>query len=171
MKYTLASLIMLANGVAAANYTNPMESDKFYDVEFEERFQGTTLNRNNWIVANDCWGGGNGEAQCYVDREGEVFHIDPQNGLTIKPIAAKGDQTAALGGKSCTEAAADVQPEVITRRCGPNFESPGLLWSAKMRSKFGVNPVLADGRQARVEIVARIPEPVNSVHEWPFPAL
>ncbi|KAJ3087707.1 hypothetical protein HK102_010463 [Quaeritorhiza haematococci] len=171
MKYTLASLIALANCVAAATFTSPLESDQFYNVEFEERFQGTTLNRANWIVANDCWGGGNFEAQCYVDREGETFRIDPQDGLTIKPIVAQGDGTAALGGKPCTEAAADLPPEVIAPRCGPNFESPGLLWSAKLRSKFGVSPVLADGRQARVEIVARIPEPVNSVHEWPFPAL
>jgi beta-glucanase (GH16 family) len=35
---------------------------------WSDEFNGTALDRDKWNVENDCWGGGNEERQCYVDR-------------------------------------------------------------------------------------------------------
>ncbi|KAJ3087706.1 hypothetical protein HK102_010462 [Quaeritorhiza haematococci] len=170
MKYLLISACAFATGAAAATWTPPSQDAQFYDVEFEETFEGNALNRDRWFVAHDCWGGGNREAQCYIDQEGLTFRVN--NGLTIQALSANGtSQADALNGKPCTEAATDLPPEVQAVRCGPNFESPGLLWSAKLRSKVGISPMLPDGRQGRVEIDAIMPDVATGDHSWPFPAL
>ena len=57
MRKALAPLLLLAATPAAADDWKLVWSDEF---------NGTTLDRAKWGFDVDCWGGGNGERQCYT---------------------------------------------------------------------------------------------------------
>lgn len=52
-----------------------------YCLVWQDEFSGSTVNLNNWSYERNCYGGGNNEAQCYVDDsqnvwvDGEYLHI------------------------------------------------------------------------------------------------
>ncbi|KAJ3077845.1 hypothetical protein HK102_004924 [Quaeritorhiza haematococci] len=168
----VSTTLLAAAGVNAAWYP-VAQVDSKYTQEWKETFSATTLNRNNWMVSHDCWGGGNWEDQCYIDNESRTgtFHVN-STGLYIHPIKNNaGSQSAALGTKACTERASDLNTGAVEARCGPSFQSNGKVLSAKIRSKVGFNPVLGDGRQGRVEVYARLPWVTNGDYSWQFPAI
>jgi len=59
---------------------------------FLDDFDGTELDRSKWTPEESCWGGGNNERQCYVDRS---KNIKVEDGL-LKLIAVKGRYTGRL---------------------------------------------------------------------------
>ena len=57
----------------------PHPSDKSYELVWQEEFSGTQLDRKKWSVVDDTiigqYGHGNGEAQAYLDSEGDTFFV------------------------------------------------------------------------------------------------
>ncbi|KAJ3087744.1 hypothetical protein HK102_010372 [Quaeritorhiza haematococci] len=86
-------------------------------------------------------------------------------------MLAQGTPTQALAGKTCTESSTELGWYAVAERCGPYFQSAGKLWSAKVKSQRSITPVTLDGRQGRVEIVAKMPLVPNGDYSWPFQAL
>jgi len=59
-----------------------------WELVWSDEFDGTSINTDNWQVEVGCWGGGNREAECYVNNPDNIY-ID--NGvLNIKPIYIPG---------------------------------------------------------------------------------
>ena len=54
-------------------------ADKSYKLVWQEEFGGTKLDRKKWVAVDDSkigqYGHGNGEAQAYLDAEGETFFV------------------------------------------------------------------------------------------------
>lgn len=57
------SLGVIAAGVLAA--ATPAAD---WQLVWSDEFDGTSLDRSRWVLADDCWGGGNEERQCYTGR-------------------------------------------------------------------------------------------------------
>ena len=55
-----------------------------YELVFNDEFESSKLDRSVWDVEVDCWGGGNAEKQCYVDRDENIYIKD--GSLHIKAI-------------------------------------------------------------------------------------
>lgn len=43
---------------------------------WSDEFDGTAVDRSKWTFAQDCWGGGNNERQCYVERPANAAVAD-----------------------------------------------------------------------------------------------
>jgi len=70
--------------------TTPTDNSKTPEIEnyklvFADEFEGNSLDRTKWDVEVNCWGGGNGEKQCYVDHEENIFVKDGQLHLKAVP--------------------------------------------------------------------------------------
>lgn len=52
------SILLLAAAVAAPEW----------QLVWADEFDGAALDKNRWVLAEDCWGGGNEERQCYTAR-------------------------------------------------------------------------------------------------------
>jgi beta-glucanase (GH16 family) len=63
---------------------------------WHDEFDGTTLNTSKWQAEVDCWGGGNGELQCYTNRP---QNLRVQNGNLVL-TAVPGRYTGSPNG--CT---------------------------------------------------------------------
>jgi len=65
---------------------------------WNDEFDGTSLNPSKWDYEVVCWGGGNNENQCYVQKPDVVF---VRNGnLNIHPIRVPGDYQGTI--ENCT---------------------------------------------------------------------
>lgn len=53
------SILLLAAAAAAPEW----------HLVWADEFDGAALDRNSWVLAEDCWGGGNEERQCYTARK------------------------------------------------------------------------------------------------------
>jgi hypothetical protein len=52
---------------------------------WNDEFDGTTLNTTKWQNEVDCWGGGNGELQCYTSRPQNIKVTNGNLVLTAIP--------------------------------------------------------------------------------------
>ncbi|BCE03832.1 family 16 glycosylhydrolase [Marinicellulosiphila megalodicopiae] len=85
-----------------------------YCLLWQDEFQEDTLDESKWSYERNCWGGGNAEAQCYVQSpenlwvDGEYLRIqakredatgpafqDDQDGYDINDTSGSGDYTSA----------------------------------------------------------------------------
>ncbi len=110
--------------------------DEGWVLVWSDEFDGAAIDPTRWEHEVDCWGGGNGEQQCYTDApenafvEAGVLHIVARNGLTSGP-ATHGDDPAY----------------------DPADTSATLPYSsARLRTRD-----LGDWRFGRVEVRARLP--------------
>ncbi len=51
---------------------------------WSDEFDGNAVDPDKWTLANDCWGGGNAERQCYTDRADNAVVSDGQLVITAK---------------------------------------------------------------------------------------
>lgn len=77
--------------------TTPPSSGDFYQEKgwqlvWSDEFDATVIDRDKWAFEENCWGGGNNELQCYVDKSENAFVQDGM--LHIRAI--KGDYTGAV---------------------------------------------------------------------------
>lgn len=80
------SLFAVTLAAIAVTGCMPEESleDRGWELVFSDEFDGTTLDTSKWAYEVNCWGGGNEEAQCYVEDPDNVY---VKNGkLNIKAI-------------------------------------------------------------------------------------
>lgn len=131
----------VASSSTPASSSAASSSTPAWNLVWEDEFEGTSIDSSKWEHEVNCWGGGNNEAQCYVDSPANSFVDDGI--LNIKAI--KGNV------------------------CGPekNQEDPGYpgatvckdYSSARLRTKGK-----GDWKYGRMEVRAKVPEGVGI---WP----
>jgi len=67
-----------------------------WQLTWNDEFNGSSLDSSKWDIEVNCWGGGNGEKQCYTSRLDNVFVSG--GSLHLRPVA--GTYTGSLAG--CT---------------------------------------------------------------------
>lgn len=56
-----------------------------WQMQWNDEFNGNSLDPSKWDIEVNCWGGGNGEKQCYTNRAENIF---VSNGaLNLRPVA------------------------------------------------------------------------------------
>lgn len=63
-----ASAMIAAALLAAPAASSNAQTASSWSLVWQDEFNGSELDRSKWTVETDCWGGGNEERQCYVDR-------------------------------------------------------------------------------------------------------
>eukprot|EP00808_Paulinella_micropora_P019551 g8663.t1 len=71
-----------------------------WQLVWQDDFDGTQLDQSKWEVEVNCWGGGNGEKQCYTDRLSNVRVADGL--LQLKAEYHAGGYTGVAAGAGCT---------------------------------------------------------------------
>jgi len=66
-----AALLLLGATPPEAQPLAPREG-KGWVLAWADEFEGTWLDRTKWTPEVSCWGGGNGERQCYTDRPDNI---------------------------------------------------------------------------------------------------
>jgi len=110
---------------------------------WHDEFDGTTLNTTKWQAEVDCWGGGNGELQCYTNRP---QNLKVQNGNLVI-TAIPGRYTGSANG--CTNN--------NDNSCGFTKD----FTSGRIRSLYDPSGSFLRGR---FEVRAQIPK---GKHLWP----
>ena len=62
-----AALFCLAAAIAVS-VPAAAPSGPGWALVWSDEFDGSAVDPDKWTLANDCWGGGNDERQCYTDR-------------------------------------------------------------------------------------------------------
>ncbi|WP_460805777.1 family 16 glycosylhydrolase [Microbulbifer agarilyticus] len=120
---------------------DPMNSG--YCLVWADEFSGDAIDSANWSHEINCWGGGNNEAQCYVDDAENAWVADDM--LHLKAIR----QDAVGPSRVDDDPAYD-----------PNDTSgSGSYTSARLRTKG-----LADWKYGRIEMRAKLPQGQGT---WP----
>ncbi len=68
------------------------QPDASWHLVWSDDFNGTALDRTKWNPEVSCWGGGNNERQCYVDRS---ENVNVENGI-LRLIAKEGEHVGPL---------------------------------------------------------------------------
>ena len=119
------------------------QTDSGYCLVWSDEFDQQSLDLTKWSYERNCWGGGNNEAQCYVDRskniwlEDSMLHIKAIREDTVGP--GMGDDQANYNSEDTS--------------------GSGTYSSARIRTKNK-----ADWRYGRFEIRAKLPEGQGT---WP----
>ena len=114
-----------------------------WQMVWSDEFDGTAVDRSKWSFADDCWGGGNKERQCYVDRPANAAVADG-----ILTITARAGETTGPAIPS-DQAKPGVAVPVQTKP----FNSAKLLTKGKAAWTYG-----------RFRIRARLPHGQGT---WP----
>lgn len=56
-----------------------------WQMKWNDEFEGSTLDGSKWDIEVNCWGGGNGEKQCYTSRPQNVYVSG--GSLNLRPVA------------------------------------------------------------------------------------
>lgn len=68
----MSVLLLLAASAA------PVSPGSDWHLVWSDEFDGSTLDRSKWTLADDCFGGGNDERQCYTSRQANSLVHDGQ---------------------------------------------------------------------------------------------
>lgn len=128
------SVLLLAAAVAAPDW----------QLVWADEFEGTALDRNRWVLAEDCWGGGNEERQCYTAR-GANHRV--KDGV-LEIVAQREDYT----GPAYPRDQRDNPQKAVAKREKP-FTSARLSTQGKASWLYG-----------KVQIRARLPQGQGT---WP----
>lgn len=96
--FSAMSLIAIGSVPAAANATDATDADSAPSAEIQphwklvwsDEFDGPAIDRSKWTFDVDCWGGGNGEKQCYTDRRRNATIVDGKLVITARKEKATG---------------------------------------------------------------------------------
>jgi len=137
--------LALTSGIASAEQTNHEKvnwQDKGWELVWQDEFSGDKVDESKWSYEVNCWGGGNDEQQCYVNKADNFEFIDG-----VLHIVAKKE---SFTGPSETEDSAAFDP--ANTRTLP-------YTSGRIRSKNK-----GDWRYGRFEVRARLPHGQGT---WP----
>ncbi|MGR5346332.1 glycoside hydrolase family 16 protein [Vibrio mediterranei] len=121
----------------ALEYAPVTPSDN-WQLVWEDEFDGDEINKRNWSLEENCWGGGNNEQQCYTKRDKNAFVKDGM----LHIVALKESYTG---------------PDNPEGKAGPEKRLP--YTSARLRT---LNK--RDHKYGRFEIRAKLPEGQGT---WP----
>lgn len=85
----IAVVALTLTACVTAPLSNPAGtlSDRGWDLVWADEFDGDVLDRTKWAPEVSCWGGGNDERQCYLDRPENVSVADGY--LYLKAVPGK----------------------------------------------------------------------------------
>ncbi len=135
--------------------TEPIPVEDFYEKKgwelvFSDEFEGTTIDSSKWAYEVNCWGGGNDEAQCYVEDSDNVF-VD--NGV-LHIRAIREEYTGP-----------ELNPD--SPQYDPNITKTRAFTSGRLRSIDPIDYIEEqdptfnmrnDWKYGRIEIRAKVPE-------------
>ncbi len=110
---------------------------------WSDEFDGSAIDPDKWTLANDCWGGGNAERQCYTDRADNAAVKD---GLLL--ITAKRGRFTGPAYPVDQRAGRDKQGQVTRAFTSARLETKGK----------------AAWRYGRIEVRAQLPQGQGT---WP----
>lgn len=132
---TLTAALLLSGGASPApgQALAPLEGAG-WELVWADEFEGPALDRTRWTPEVSCWGGGNGERQCYTDR---TDNIALEGGMLV----LKAKKERFTGPARPPEIADDPNPPVTQAYTSGKVRSIGLhAW-----------------RYGRIEARARVP--------------
>lgn len=140
------ALVLLAAGAAATTPANaaPLPPGPGWHLVWADEFNGTGIDPTRWTLADDCWGGGNQERQCYTPRATNAQVSHGQLVITARKQAWRGPTYPQDLRDSAEKAAA---------RAEKPFTSARLSTKGKAAWRYG-----------RVEVRAKLPGGQGS---WP----
>ncbi|PTR10322.1 MULTISPECIES: family 16 glycosylhydrolase [unclassified Novosphingobium] len=140
------ALVLLAAGAAATTPANaaPLPPGPGWHLVWADEFNGTGIDPTRWTLADDCWGGGNQERQCYTPRASNAHVAHGQLVITARKEAWRGPTYPQDLRDSAEKAAA---------RAEKPFTSARLSTKGKAAWRYG-----------RVEVRAKLPGGQGS---WP----
>ncbi|MBB4612325.1 glycoside hydrolase family 16 protein [Novosphingobium taihuense] len=115
-----------------------------WQLVWADEFDGAALDRNRWVLAEDCWGGGNEERQCYTAR--------PQNHRVKDGVLEIVAQREDFTGPAFPRDQRDNPQKAVATREKP-FTSARLSTQGKASWLYG-----------KVQIRARLPQGQGT---WP----
>ncbi len=129
--------VVLALMVAAAPPTPPQPPGPGWQLAWSDEFADVAIDPAKWTLANDCWGGGNHEQQCYTGRAANAHVEDGQLLITAR--------REAFTGPAFT----------IDQRTGPDHQGNATrpFTSARLETRGK-----AAWRYGRIEVRARLPQ-------------
>ncbi|WP_428786454.1 glycoside hydrolase family 16 protein, partial [Vibrio splendidus] len=82
----------------------PVVSSSDWQLVWEDQFNGEQINKRNWSLEVNCWGGGNNEQQCYTDDPNNAFVKDGLLHIVALKKSHTGPDNAegSLGGATKT---------------------------------------------------------------------
>jgi len=129
------SLVLLSLcAFVALSYCQPAG----WTMVWHDEFDGTTLNTTKWQAEVDCWGGGNGELQCYTNRP---QNLKISNGNLIL-TAVPGTYTGSSNG--CTnnnDNSCGNTKQFTSGRVRSIFDPSGSF----LRGRFEIRAILPKG--------------------------
>ena len=135
---------LVAAAVAAClSSTAAAQAPGRWQMVWADEFEGAAVDRSKWTFAEDCWGGGNKERQCYVDRPANASVADG-----ILTITARAGETTGPAIPSD-----QAKPGVAVPLQTKPFNSAKLLTKGKASWTYG-----------RFRIRARLPHGQGT---WP----
>lgn len=118
--------VLLLIAAAAASPLTPPPAD--WRLVWSDEFDGTAIDSGKWVLADDCWGGGNNERQCYTP--------DPANhrvaGGLLEIVARKETHTGAAFPRD-----QQTTPERRAARNTKPFTSARLATASKASWLYG----------------------------------
>ncbi|KPF56844.1 glucan endo-1,3-beta-D-glucosidase [Novosphingobium sp. AAP1] len=140
------ALVLLAAGAAATTPANaaPSPPGPGWHLVWADEFDGPGIDPTRWTLADDCWGGGNQERQCYTPRATNAHVAHGQLVITARKQAWRGPTYPQDLRDSAEKAAA---------RSEKPFTSARLSTKGKAAWRYG-----------RVEVRAKLPGGQGS---WP----
>jgi beta-glucanase (GH16 family) len=69
-----------------------------WQLVWSDDFEGTTIDKTKWSFEENCWGGGNGEQQCYTNRDTNAFVADGKLNIVAKKESFTGSNQPEGGG-------------------------------------------------------------------------
>ncbi len=106
---------LLVGWLLAASAAPAAEPAGQWSLIWSDEFEGSRIDAEKWSLADDCWGGGNAERQCYTRNPANAFVSDGRLSITARrdphrgpayPIEQRSDpaKSAALAEKPFTSA-------------------------------------------------------------------
>lgn len=133
-----AVLIQGVAGCASASPQDAVEGAGNWQLVWADEFDGSRIDRSKWDFDVDCWGGGNGERQCYTDRPANAAI---RNGTLI--IEARKETTTGPALPPYLAAAQAGGAALATR----SYSSARLVTRGKASWRYG-----------KVEVRAKLPQ-------------
>jgi beta-glucanase (GH16 family) len=128
---TSSSAPATSSSTSSSVSSSSSSSSAGWQLVWSDEFNGPAIDTTKWSFEENCWGGGNGEQQCYTNREANAFIADGKLNIVAKKETFTGSN----------------QPE------GGGTETATLPYtSARLRTKN-----LADWTFGRFEIRAKLP--------------
>ena len=72
----VASSVVATSSEASSASSNASSTAAGWKLVWSDEFDGTTIDKTKWSFEENCWGGGNGEQQCYTNQDTNAFVSD-----------------------------------------------------------------------------------------------